>query len=341
VLAIVKTTAPDSKTTSLIARLRAERRIRLFDESTPLPSIDPADVDVVVAVTGESKFDLIGTPAPAGLSSVPRVIVSFFETALIRPGRSKQDWVQVRAATFDADVDKAVERILAVAGSRTRVADVAHEIPPADAAITPTSPDELVTVRARTVDLAIETALRNLGRSIDAVDVKILERPQPGLLGRLRGGAVVEVRPKGGSTTEPVAPDEPATAARPMLVFLSYASEDRARVMPIVDQLQAESISVFWDRRIPPGADPMVHLEQKLAEATCVVAVWTHTSIGSKFVRAEAQHGFDRDRLVPVRLDEVVPPFPFTGVQAADLSTWDGSAAAEGFGALVAAIRRL
>ena len=38
-------------------------------------------------------------------------------------------------------------------------------------------------------------------------------------------------------------------------VFVSYASEDRARVQPIVEQLQGAGWSVWWDRDIAAGAD--------------------------------------------------------------------------------------
>lgn len=36
-------------------------------------------------------------------------------------------------------------------------------------------------------------------------------------------------------------------------VFLSYAREDEARVGALVRLLEAQRLSVFWDRQIPPG----------------------------------------------------------------------------------------
>ncbi len=35
-------------------------------------------------------------------------------------------------------------------------------------------------------------------------------------------------------------------------IFLSYASEDRERVIPLVEALQADGFSVWWDRNIRP-----------------------------------------------------------------------------------------
>jgi len=36
-------------------------------------------------------------------------------------------------------------------------------------------------------------------------------------------------------------------------IFLSYASEDRARVLGLVKALEAQGWTVFWDRMIPAG----------------------------------------------------------------------------------------
>ena len=122
-------------------------------------------------------------------------------------------------------------------------------------------------------------------------------------------------------------------------VFLSYASSDRPRVRPLVDVLQQLGFEVFWDRRIPPGRHPMEFLAEKLAECCCVVVVWSAASVGSRYVRDEAGHGYDRDHLIPVRLDDTTPPFPFTNVQAADLSDWDGSSPTGALDDLITEVR--
>ena len=36
-------------------------------------------------------------------------------------------------------------------------------------------------------------------------------------------------------------------------IFVSYASEDRERIMPLVRVLEKSGWSVFWDRTIPAG----------------------------------------------------------------------------------------
>ena len=108
----------------------------------------------------------------------------------------------------------------------------------------------------------------------------------------------------------------------------------------MVSALQEAGFNVFWDRRIPPGREPMDFLGTKLGECRCVVVVWTRSSISSQFVRSEALHGYDRHQLVPVRLEDVVPSFPFANIQAADLSNWEGDASSDAVLELVAEIAR-
>jgi hypothetical protein len=105
-------------------------------------------------------------------------------------------------------------------------------------------------------------------------------------------------------------------------VFVSYAREDQARVAPLVDLLERQAWSVFWDRDIPPGETWRSHIGAALEQARCVVVAWTGHSILSDWVAEEADEARARDILVPVLLDPVSPPRGLRGVQAADLTGW-------------------
>jgi adenylate cyclase len=105
-------------------------------------------------------------------------------------------------------------------------------------------------------------------------------------------------------------------------IFLSYASDDRERIAPLVAALERQGWSVWWDRSIPPGRNFDEVLEEEIDAARCVVVMWTEASIDSQWVRSEALEGMEREILVPVRLDDVRLPFAFRRVQTADLLSW-------------------
>ena len=116
-------------------------------------------------------------------------------------------------------------------------------------------------------------------------------------------------------------------------VFISYDRDDRERISKLVELLEAQGWSVFWDRDIPSGESWRSYLSAALERARCVVVLWTAHSIKSEWVAEEADVARQRRILIPVLLDPVAPPLGFRTVQAASLQGWpevvDAAAIAE------------
>jgi hypothetical protein len=107
-------------------------------------------------------------------------------------------------------------------------------------------------------------------------------------------------------------------------VFISYDSQDRVRVMPLIKVFQRRGWSVWWDRTIPPGKSYDLVIGSALEAAKCIVVVWSQYSVNSNWVKDEADEGLQRNILVPVVIDEVKIPFGFRRIQAARLVGWTG-----------------
>ncbi len=108
-------------------------------------------------------------------------------------------------------------------------------------------------------------------------------------------------------------------------VFVSYAREDKAWAEQIARGLADSGLEVFWDSEIPPGQTWADYIESKLSQSKALVVLWSRASTQSQWVREEARMGRDKNKLVPVMLDDAAPPFGFGEVQTADLSRWTGS----------------
>src|SRR6185295_10121754 len=121
-------------------------------------------------------------------------------------------------------------------------------------------------------------------------------------------------------------------------VFVSYSDSELERVRPLIDALREEGWSVWWDRRILPGQTWDQVLGPALDEARCVIVVWSLASVGSEWVRAEAEDARSRGIVVPVLLDEVRIPLQFRPIQAARLVGWSGDRNDERFASLRMAI---
>jgi TolB-like protein len=126
-------------------------------------------------------------------------------------------------------------------------------------------------------------------------------------------------------------------------VFISYKAEDRRRIRPLVQCLQSEGYSVWWDERIGAGDAWRETIERELDSAACVIVVWSKRSIGPEggFVREEASRAQRRGVYVPVLIDAVDPPLGFGEKQATSLRGWTGDCADARYGAVHAAVARL
>ena len=96
-------------------------------------------------------------------------------------------------------------------------------------------------------------------------------------------------------------------------VFISYKAEDRPRVRPLVEALEAEGLAVWWDEQVGGGEAWRESIERELDAAGCVIVVWSKRSTGpeGRFVRDEASRAARRRTYLPVRIDKVDPPLGF------------------------------
>ena len=124
-------------------------------------------------------------------------------------------------------------------------------------------------------------------------------------------------------------------------VFVSYKAEDRTRLMPLVEALEAEGFSVWWDARIGGGTNWRRDIEEHLDAAKCVLVAWTKRSVGheGEFVRDEAGQARKRGTYLPVRFDAVDLPLGFREVQAISLKGWHGDRTDPRYLQLVDAVR--
>ncbi len=124
-------------------------------------------------------------------------------------------------------------------------------------------------------------------------------------------------------------------------LFVSYKSEDRARVAPLVAALEADGVGVWWDAHIGGGTEWRETIENELNAARCVLVVWSERSTGpgGSFVRDEATRSLRRGAYLPVRIDPVEPPLGFGETQALSLIGWKGDRADPQYMAVLAAVQ--
>jgi len=126
-------------------------------------------------------------------------------------------------------------------------------------------------------------------------------------------------------------------------VFISYKAEDRRRIQTLVQALQADGYSVWWDQHIGTGDEWRQTIERQLDAAKCVIVVWSKRSVGpeGQFVRDEASRALQRRIYVPVTIDTVRVPLGFGENQATSLRGWRGNPSDPRYQAVLSAMRRI
>lgn len=105
-------------------------------------------------------------------------------------------------------------------------------------------------------------------------------------------------------------------------VFLSYAKQDREVASRLAADLGRQGWSVFWDRKIEPGAEWNDEIQTQIGATKCVCVLWSRAACASFWVRGEAAFAYERGVYLPVSLDDGPPPRLFAHVQAASLAGW-------------------
>lgn len=100
-------------------------------------------------------------------------------------------------------------------------------------------------------------------------------------------------------------------------IFVSYATEDRATVAPVVDRLEAEGFSPWYDQHILPGENWKLKIEENQRDANVVLIFMSqHSVVKRGFVQREANIALDKLNemlpgdiyIIPIRLDSCDPP---------------------------------
>ena len=105
-------------------------------------------------------------------------------------------------------------------------------------------------------------------------------------------------------------------------IFVSYASEDRGRIKPLIEVLESQGWSVWWDRDLIAGPSFDEKIEEAIDASRCMVVAWSEHSIKSRWCWSEANEALEHNVLVPLFLDDVRPPLAFRSFQTASLVNW-------------------
>jgi hypothetical protein len=108
-------------------------------------------------------------------------------------------------------------------------------------------------------------------------------------------------------------------------VFLSYKRDERDVVERLATALRGLGLKVWFDASLSAGDSFSTEIHREVSSARAVVVCWSPGAAESRWVRAEAQAGFDNGNLISILVagpDRFKPPVPFNSVHMEDMRAW-------------------
>jgi pimeloyl-ACP methyl ester carboxylesterase len=89
-------------------------------------------------------------------------------------------------------------------------------------------------------------------------------------------------------------------------IFISYKREEQPIARNLANALEREGWTVWWDDpKLRAGERFNDVIEKALKESKCVVVMWSKLSVESLYVKDEAMHALNRNKLVPVMIEQL------------------------------------
>ena len=105
-------------------------------------------------------------------------------------------------------------------------------------------------------------------------------------------------------------------------IFLSYATDDRDRVRPLVEQLEARGYTVWSDTRIGVGSSFDREIQKQLDAAACVLVVWSELSVESEMAVTAS---LDEDLILQLLLNLLDNAIKYTESGGSVVTGWNES----------------
>lgn len=102
-------------------------------------------------------------------------------------------------------------------------------------------------------------------------------------------------------------------------VFLSYARHDLSIAQRVARELSKHGWSVWFDQEISARETFADVIAVELNRARAVLVLWSPVSVESQWVRSEANHAREMQKLVQARLGDARLPMPFDQIHCASL----------------------
>ena len=125
-------------------------------------------------------------------------------------------------------------------------------------------------------------------------------------------------------------------------IFISYKKEERTVAVQLATRLTEAGYDVWWDAALLAGERFEDEIAAVLMDSRAVIILWSRKSVGSDWVKAEAETARQQKKALPAVIDDLPIdslPLLFRGLHVTYLSGWEGEPDHPGYAELMKALR--
>ena len=102
-------------------------------------------------------------------------------------------------------------------------------------------------------------------------------------------------------------------------LFLSYAHQDIGQAETLAQLLEANGLTVWWDRRMVAGDKINDVIDEELEKAKGIIVLWSRISVKSDWVRGEASTAQELGKLIPIKIEDCKLPIQYRGIHTPEV----------------------
>ena len=106
-------------------------------------------------------------------------------------------------------------------------------------------------------------------------------------------------------------------------LYITYSIRERYWVSKLVESLESEGYSVWWDHAVIPGENFRSDSQLALKQSKCALVVWSETAVDDHWVLVDCKQALlQKQNLASVLVQDCQIPKHCSEIELTDLKDW-------------------
>jgi hypothetical protein len=105
-------------------------------------------------------------------------------------------------------------------------------------------------------------------------------------------------------------------------LYITYSIRERYWVSKLVESLESEGYSVWWDHAVIPGANVRTDSQLALSQSDLALVIWSETAVDDHWVLVDCEQANQKQTLASIKVQDCEIPVTYKSLELTDLKDW-------------------